>query len=323
MEIRWEELGRQRFEDMVSVLLSRLHPYAQRIDGGGGDGGRDVQIVQGQDDQITDAFELKSFTGRTTPSRRTQTVRSLKRVATLDPAHWSLVVPIDPTPAEDRWFRQLGRKYSFPIAWFGKTWLDERMSAFPDIRRYFLDGAKDEVFYLLRELREEQARITDLHDAMSRLRTLHTRLNEIDPYYRYELSPGITATNGWPTDVVLSVSFGDGRIDVYPRYSDATKDRPVIIKVKIAIGQDDELIQDALNYELGVTIPPSMVRSVTVDAPSGLGGSFIEAEISLLPSNSTLDDPIGLALDIMDEGSLWPVGRSFSRNGPEALRGPY
>ncbi len=68
MEIRWEELEPQRYEDMVSVLLRRLHPDAQRIDGKGGDGGRDVQIVHGKDDQITDAFELKSFTGRITPN---------------------------------------------------------------------------------------------------------------------------------------------------------------------------------------------------------------------------------------------------------------
>ena len=110
MKIRWEELEPQGYEDMVSVLLSRLHPDAQRIDGKGGDGGRDVQIVHGQDDQIMDAFELKSFTGRITPSRRTQTARSLERAATLDPARWSLVVPIDPTPDEDCWFRQLGEK---------------------------------------------------------------------------------------------------------------------------------------------------------------------------------------------------------------------
>ena len=318
MEIRWEELEPQRYEDMVSVLLSRLHPDAQRIDGKGGDGGRDVQIVHGQDAQITDAFELKSFTGRISPSRRTQTARSLERAATLDPARWSLVVPIDPTPAEDRWFRQLGGKYSFPTAWFGKTWLDEKMAAFPDIRRYFLEGAKDEVFYLLRELREEQARITDVHDATIRLRTLHTRLNEIDPHYRYNLFVGTTAANSWPTDVVFSVSFGDVRIDAYPKYSGATKDRPVTIKFKVAIGQDDEWVQDALNYGLEATIPSSMVRSATVDAPSGLGGSFTEAEISLLPHNGTLDEPISLALDIMDEDRLiasWPVNLTDRTGG--------
>ena len=48
----------------MSVLLSRLHSNSQRIDGKGGDGGRDVQIFHAGDGSIVDAFELKSFTGR-------------------------------------------------------------------------------------------------------------------------------------------------------------------------------------------------------------------------------------------------------------------
>ena len=95
--IRWDELGPQRYEDMVSVLVSRLHPDAQRIDGKGGDGGRDVQVVRGQDSQTTDAFELKSFTGRMTSGRRRQVEHSLKRAATIDPARWSLIVDTEPS----------------------------------------------------------------------------------------------------------------------------------------------------------------------------------------------------------------------------------
>ena len=45
MSIRRDDFEPQGYEDIVSVLLSRLHPDAQRIDGKGGDGGRDVQIV--------------------------------------------------------------------------------------------------------------------------------------------------------------------------------------------------------------------------------------------------------------------------------------
>lgn len=310
MQIRWEEIEPQRYEDMVSVLLSRLHPEAQRVDGKGGDGGRDVQIVHGQNNQIIHAFELKSFTGRIDRTRPRQVVRSLERAAGLKPVQWTLVVPIDPTPSEDRWFRRLGKDYCFPIKWIGKTWLDEKMSAFPDIRRYFLEGAKDEVYDLLRELGKEQARITDVHDAVDRYRNLQTRLNEIDPHYRYELSRRTTAANSGPTNVVLSVIYDDVRIDVCPKYSGAAIDRAITIKVKLAIGQDDELVENALDYGLGATIPPSMVSNVTVDAPSGLGGSFAEAVISLLPANSTLDEPISLALDIMDGESLiasWPV----------------
>lgn len=248
MSIWWHEIEPERYEDMVSVLVSRLHPGPQRIDGKGGDGGRDVQIVREPDNQITDAFELKSFTGRMTSGRRKQVTRSLGRAAALGPARWSLVVPIDPTPGEERWFRQLGENYCFPITWFGRTWLDEKMSMFPDIRRYFVEGAKDEVYRLLLELREEQARVTDVHDAIGRLRTLHERLNEIDPHYRYEISTGKEAADSRPTDVVLSASFGDTRVDLYPKYAGACEDRPLTINVMVAIEPGDEMIQDALNY---------------------------------------------------------------------------
>ena len=91
MSIRWEDLGRQKFEDMVSVLLSRLHPDSQRIDGKGGDGGRDVQIVHAGDGLIVDAFELKSFTGRMGSVQRPQVKNSLDRAADLGPARWMLV----------------------------------------------------------------------------------------------------------------------------------------------------------------------------------------------------------------------------------------
>ena len=88
-------------------------------------------------------------------TQRNQVARSLKRAAALEPAQWTLVVPIDPTPREEEWFRQIGTDYCFRTRWLGKTWLDEKMSVFPDIRRYFVEGAKDEVYRLLLDLQEE------------------------------------------------------------------------------------------------------------------------------------------------------------------------
>ena len=119
MSIRWEDLGPHKYEDMASVLLSRLYPNSQRIDGSGGDGGRDVQIVHAGNGPVTEAFELKSFTGRVGPGRRSQIKRSLDRAADLGPARWTLVVPIDPTPGELEWFHQLGEGYKLPagVAW--------------------------------------------------------------------------------------------------------------------------------------------------------------------------------------------------------------
>ena len=300
MVIRWDDLEPQKCEDMVSVLLSRLHPDSQRIDGKGGDGGRDVQIVGGVDDAMEEAFQLKSFTGRMDSSRRKQVASSLKRAAELKPDQWTLIVPIDPTPSEDKWFRQLGSRYPFPTRWLGKTWLDEKMSAFPDIRRYFLEGAKDEVYRLLWEIREEQAIITDVQDAVVRVQTLRERLNEIDPYYRYELSTGPNAAEGRPTNVVFSAILGDMRVDVYPKYAGATKDRPVTISTKLIVGPGSKVVQDALDYGLEIDIPSEMIANIKLDAPSGLGGSFTGGYLHLSPNNPTLSEPLPLTLTVMD-----------------------
>ena len=213
-------------------------------------------------------------------------------------------MPIDPTPAELEWFHQLGTGHYFPITWFGKTWLDEKMSAFPDIRRYFVDGAEAEVVRLLLELQKEQAAVTDVPDVVGRLRLLRQRLNEIDPHYSYQIATETIGANGWPSDVAFSVRFRDVRVDVYPKYPGAVKDRPISIHVMVAVGPDDLVIHDALGYGLEATIPHRMINSVTIDAPSGLGGSFIGGELNVSLINTKLDEPVTLAIDIMDGGKL-------------------
>ena len=178
------------------------------------------------------------------------------------------------------------------------------MSASADIRRYFVDGAKDEVYRLLLELQKEQAAITDVHDAFGRLQTLHERLNEIDPHYRYEMATGIAETDSWPEHVTLSVKSGDRRIDLYPKYPDAVRDRPITMNVKITVSPENQEFHNALDFGLPVTIPRHLVSDVTLDAPSGLGGSFPGADINLIPINTTLEEPITLSLITMDGDRL-------------------
>ena len=304
LSIPWEDLGRQKFEDMVSVLLSRLHSDSQRIDGKGGDGGRDVQIVCPGDGSVIDAFELKSFTGRMGDVQRPQVKRSLNRVASLRPSRWTLVVPIDPTPGELEWFCQLGKGYSFPLEWRGKTWLDEKMAAHPDIRRYFLEDANAEVVQLLLKLNQEQAIVTDANDVMDRLRVLHERLNEIDPYYRYELATVTGTANNWPSDVVFSVRKGDVRVDAYAKYRGAVQDRPVSIRAMVSVGPEDLSILEQLGYGLETTIPHRMISSVTVDLPSRLDEDFSGGEFNIFPVDTELDDPIILSLRVMAEDAV-------------------
>lgn len=321
MRVRWEDFEPRGYEEMVAVLLSRLHPASQRIDGSGGDGGRDVQIVD-QDGQLVHAYELKSFTGRMPTKRRKQVVRSLKRAAALRPPRWTLVVPMDPTPKEMEWFDKLRKNHDFPMEWLGKTWLDEKMSKFPDIRRYFCEDASGEALRLLRELREEQASVALATDALERLQNLRQRLSEVDPYFRYELSTGISTMDRSQDGAILTVASDSGRVDVYEKYVGALKDRPITASVEINIGPHEgallEGVKSAFDYGLPVTIPPDAVSKFTLDAPAGLGGSFAGSELRIGSATVAFDEPLTLSLRITDGDDFvasWPVRVTEKKEG--------
>ena len=324
MPIRWEDVGHEKYEDMVSVLLSRLYPDARRIDGKGGDGGRDVQIADARDGSIMGVFELKGFTGRVGRSQRRQIESSLRRATELNPPKWTLVVPIDPNPSELRWFDSLRGKYGFSLVWCGKTWLDEKMAAHRDIQRYFLEGAKDEVYELLRELgnEQEEARVVDVAGAVARMEKLHGRLNEIDPHYLYvmgKMGPGASLLD---SKALLAVQVGDVLVEVFPKYRGATDDRPITMNLLVALGAADAEIREALEYGTSVTLPGRLVKGMTLDAPGGLGGDLVVGEFSLWPLDTELEERVTLSLDIMDGDDLvisCPIVFTKLTSGPRGM----
>ena len=314
MQIRWEDFEPRRYEDMISVLISRLHPDSQRIDGKGGDGGRDVQILSPTGEQIIHAFELKSFTGRIKNSRRTQVKNSLKRAKQLKPLKWSLVVPIDPTTGELDWFNELSTICDFPIKWLGKTWLDQNMAAHEDIRRYFVENAEAEVVRLIRELKYEKEIITNTTDAAQQLHRIHRRLGEIDPHYRYEISTVTSATEYHPVGAIATFIRQNARFDVFEKYRNAHRDRPITARVNFILKPNEielrKSIQTTLDYGRSVRIPASAVESFELDAPGGLGGSFDDSELIIQSAEVILEEPLHSKLNIMDGDTLvasWPL----------------
>lgn len=251
---------------MVSVLLSR-DLQTHRVDGSGGDGGRDCYF---SDDEGTDVYELKSFTGRMTQSRRRQVRRSLARAMEQSPRSWTLVVSIDASPPEQAWFDSLRAGAPARLDWKGKTWLEQRLARYADITRYFA-GAADEVMRMLREIGHSDALPDDAQALGNQFRVAVGRLNEIDPYYQF----------------VFSVTGETITVTAHPKYPDAIRDRPLHVSATLRFDDSpssrevQSALADYMTYGTRVVIPGVHVEGLMVDAPAGLGGSFPGAELIL------------------------------------------
>lgn len=272
-QVDFAGLSPKQYEDMGAVLLSRIR-QTHRVDGSGGDGGRDCYF---SDDNGTDAYELKSFTGRMDHGRRQQVARSLRRALAKSPRTWSLVVPIDGTPQEQEWFESLAPGPTTKLTWLGKTWLEDQLAAHPDIGRYFA-GASDEVVQILRDIAREDALPSDAPSVAMRMTGMVTRLNEIDPYYGFD----------------FTIAEGRTVVSCRPRYPDALRDRPISFSAQLKLDEATPpalraAIDDFMLYGSPVQIPPENINGLSVDAPGGLGSQFTGGGMALDGSVAAAD----------------------------------
>ncbi|HEX5407430.1 MAG TPA: hypothetical protein VFX16_34585 [Pseudonocardiaceae bacterium] len=282
------------YEDMVAVLINRLNPTSQRIDGAGGDGGRDVQVSIPSGVVI---YQLKNFTGRlgAAQNRRTQVKNSLAEAAKNDPTLWHLVVPIDPTPGELKWFEGLTAGYGFECSWLGMTWLDGHMAAMPDIYRYYIEGASEETINLLREFNAEKAAFSQgLQDAVDRLRDISIRFNDASPHYAVDFSVS--------SDGSIAASLNQ-------KYIGATNDAPIVLHGQMVFPDTDEgrlhaeSVKASFDYGTTSSVPAGLVSGLSISGPLGISGNLDGAGFRLQAAR--VDGvPLELAIRVIDENGL-------------------
>jgi tetratricopeptide (TPR) repeat protein len=141
--IPWQDLRAADVEDLIAALLLRTVDRAQRIDGSGGDGGVDVVVRGPAGDHV---FQIKSFYRRLTAGQKRQVLKSLQTAVEQqsDMVAWTLVVPLDPSPAEDRWLRQvLAAETTAAVSWMGRTAIEAACAEHLDLARAFLPQSSE------------------------------------------------------------------------------------------------------------------------------------------------------------------------------------
>lgn len=281
--MHWERLDPGTIEQITCVLLSLNNPAVQRIDGRGGDGGRDAQF-RGPDG--VDFYEIKSFADRVDSrrGRRVQVERSLAQAAKRSPRTWTFVVPVDPTDDEEAWFDGLRARYDFPLRWWGLNWLDGQLARHPEVSRYYVADERNAVLDLLREYGAMGAATADIGAALSRLEALQEQVRLLDPHLVLELTtlPLVAAVEAYPGAVMYAqrpTAIGSVTVVVNPRYPGAARDSEVPrMTVALRFPDTDEGRAAAAVWEgIHAWGEPGEMGAQIVDvtehtAPGGLGG---------------------------------------------------
>ena len=286
--VQWGDLDDDTYEDMVSVLISWLHPEAQRLDGSGGDGGRDVQVPT---DEGLVIYQLKSFTGRMNSSRRRKVKDSLETAKQHGPVKWYLVVPIDHTQGELDWFQDLVESCPFACAWLGKTWLDRHMAEKTQIPRYFARQGRvthSEALEMLQAFSAgpPQGEGGILGAAADRVTRIVQQLSELDPFYVF----------GYNYQPDGSVVFS-----IIPRYRGAERDHPPF-RVSFDFSDTAEghqarrTFQDGRDYGTPGVVRSDFISELTLNVPAGFGTSLEGVELHVGSPAPHLADAVTMAL---------------------------
>lgn len=227
--IHWEDLDPTTVENVIAALLVRTVPGAQPVEGAGGDEGADVvaPLADGQH-----VYEIKSFTGRLNPSRKRQILASLRTARDHRPEMraWTLVLPTDLTPDEQRWFTSvLGAEVAVPVTWKGRIELDAAFAERPDLSRNFLPGSAEALALdmVVQKSQETAALAGGFPDVVDRVAKLRTLGGKVDPDWdiAVDSAPGMTTARLIPKDpgaFTRSVVGGSLQVSAQPDSPQAT-----------------------------------------------------------------------------------------------------
>ena len=287
--VHWETVDQATCEAMVKVLIQRLHPTVQAIDGSGGDGGIDL-LMRTEDGLVI--YQIKSFTGRLGSARRSKVAKSLEAASQHGPVKWRLVVPIDPTPGELAWFEQLTEQYPFECVWDGKTWLDSEMAQRPEIARCYLHGGEAEVVSLLESIGAEHPAVEHgvATASFERVAEIVARLNKLDPHYELDVTARHDGTVSWT---------------IRPRYPGAVHDRPAATARFVFPDTTEgtrarQMVEELFDYGAPCVVPSEYVAEVSIHVPAGLEEKLTGGDLALSGSLPEPREPTEAALRAVD-----------------------
>ena len=250
--IPWARYSTDQVEDLIAALLLRLHPNASRMDGAGGDDGIDVLLpVEGG----IHVFEIKSYSTRLTAKQKTAVKKSLTTaVKNSDLRAWTLVLPLDHSPAERRWMNNvLAKLTSVPLTWMGLSRLEVELATHRDLIRAYAPGAvEDQAFSLLAEYNQYEAiPPRSAGELVERAQRLQEQAAAVDPCF----------------DFGIDVQSESITLSLTPKNEHAPQISGNISLTAAPGTAEDAAIEEFMTYGRPLTLDASNIAAFEVDVP--------------------------------------------------------
>jgi hypothetical protein len=275
--IPWSELAPAQVEAVIAGLLVRTVDSAVSVDGAGGDDGADVVVYTEAGQRV---WEVKSFRARLAGPQKKQIRASLATaVARRRPVlAWTLVLPLDLSPAEQRWFdtELAAVAPGVALSWMGLTALEVAFAQNPALLRLLPRSSESRAIDLVRQMGQEKAALTGgIADAIERGMALRELSDALDPDYAADFT-----FEGDRTMVALR-----------PKDPGATQRRPITgsMSLQAPVGTpESEALAAHHAYGTPLTLPGEHVTAFAIDLPPAMSGLITdEATITglqLVPS---------------------------------------
>ena len=259
-DIEWDRLSETQCEDLITALLTELYPHGRRINGRGGDGGRDYEVPV---DGGWHRFEAKSWAKEFGKSQRQQLKATLQTTLKARPVKVTIVVPLDQTPGMVAWLDKQQGTTAVPLDWLGRTWLETQLAARPHLVRAFARTSLERTLERLAEYHAEQAALPNgVPDATERFQRLLALTDETAEHFRFR----------------VEIERGQTMISIIPRTERSLEEHPITISVDFAFPTNDpraaaamDALAKSMDYGDPVTVPPEYVANVRTTLPAGLG----------------------------------------------------
>jgi hypothetical protein len=327
--VNWELLSGEQVEEFVAALLLLRHQGpGNRITPSQGDRGVDVRLWEA--DRF-DFYQVKRYTRPLTSTQVREVERSWNTfvhdtVPTQLVKSWTLACPWNPTNERLDWLRDLTANASFPTHWMGRATLEVFAAENPALVEYYFGDGGERLHRLLTnafrggEPLPQGGAAEDLLDSITaRMLALSTALNDVDPFYRYEMEIRVGRVSDEPLEAALlsptnAALIQSKQLDethyqvmrIIPRHPSAIELRPISthITLDVATGSaEHEAVQDFLHFGAPLYGIPGTVAAVTgppgIHQPTG-DGTFT---ILVLPGPAELPD-LELRLVDADGGTL-------------------